>query len=381
LNEPKTSGRGTQIVLEKLWKTYASFVAVSGIDLSIGAGQFCTILGPSGSGKTTTLMMVAGFVAPTRGRILVAGADIAALPPQRRNLGVVFQNYALFPHMTVADNVAFPLVMRKVPAAEIKQKVERMLAVVELSGLGGRFPAQLSGGQQQRVALARALVFEPRVLLMDEPLGALDKKLRANLQIELKALQRRLDVTVIYVTHDQEEALTMADQIVVMHRGRIEQAGTPEDLYDRPETAFVAGFMGETNLIRGVVTNVDARGSIRVDHPTGRRIVGEAAGFRIGDTVAASLRPECLALSAEAGEDDRDNEWVGRVSAVTYLGDAVRYHVSVGESRPSLAQTFVVKAPRRGGEPPGFAQGDRVRVSWRMADPRILPPVAVEAAE
>ncbi|CAH1654126.1 Spermidine/putrescine import ATP-binding protein PotA [Hyphomicrobiales bacterium] len=367
---------GTPIVLENLWKTYASFVAVSGIDLSVGAGQFCTVLGPSGSGKTTTLMMIAGFVAPTRGRILVSGRDIAALPPQKRDLGVVFQNYALFPHMTVFDNVAFPLVMRRVPQAEIAQRVARMLETVELAGLGKRYPRELSGGQQQRVALARALVFEPRVLLMDEPLGALDKKLRSSLQIELKALQRRLDVTVIYVTHDQEEALTMADQIVVMQGGRIEQSGSPEDLYDRPATAFVAGFMGDTNLVRGVVMATHADGTLRIDHPTGRRIIARANGFQAGDHVAASLRPESLSIESNDGADEPENAWEGRIAAVTYLGDAIRYHVAVGENRPALMETLVVKAARQSMEHRRFAEGDAVRVRWSRADARILPPAA-----
>ena len=363
---------GTPILIEDLWKTYDQVVAVGGIDLSIGAGRFCTILGPSGSGKTTILMMIAGFVAPTRGRIVVAGRDIATLPPQKRDLGVVFQSYALFPHMTVFDNVAFPLTMRRVPGAEIARRVERILGTVELAGLGTRFPRELSGGQQQRVALARALVFEPSVLLMDEPLGALDKKLRASLQVELKALQRRMGVTVIYVTHDQEEALTMADQVVVMQAGRIEQDGTPEDLYERPATAFVAGFMGDTNLVRGIVTTAEPDGTLVLDPSIGRRIVARGDGFRAGDPVIVSLRPERLSLApgrAPEGEDD----WSGRVSAVIYLGDAIRYHVVVGEGQPALAQTLIVKASRENGSSDRFQEGDAVCLRWSPRDVRVLP--------
>ena len=242
----------TAISLENLWKSYSDTVAVAGIDLSISGGEFCTILGPSGSGKTTTLMMVAGFVVPSRGRILIDDIDITRLAPQKREMGIVFQSYALFPHMNVFNNVAFPLVMRRTPRAEIRKVVSQMLKIVQLDGLEERQPRQLSGGQQQRVAVARALVFEPRVLLMDEPLGSLDKKLRSSLQLELKRLQKRLNVTVIYVTHDQEEALTISDKVVVMNNGRIEQTGRPEILYEHPETRFVADFIGDSNFVSGL---------------------------------------------------------------------------------------------------------------------------------
>jgi ABC-type Fe3+/spermidine/putrescine transport system ATPase subunit len=255
--------------------------------------------------------------------------------------------------------------MRSVPRPEIRAKVDRILKVVDLGGLAARMPRQLSGGQQQRVALARALVFEPSVLLMDEPLGALDKQLRAHLQLELKQLQRRLDVTVVYVTHDQEEALTMADRIVVMRNGRIEQNGSPEALYERPDTAFVATFIGESNLIEGTLTHLQ-NGTGVIEQPTGRRVTSRVAQpFQLGERVTASVRPERITIAPENGGDGDGgtiNSWDGRVESVVYLGEAVRYHVVVDESRPSLARRIVVKDAR--GAPTRFGQGDRVRLLW-----------------
>jgi len=365
---------GNSIVLDNLWKTYGSFVAVGGVSLSIEAGKFCTILGPSGSGKTTVLMMLAGFSEPLRGNILIDGNDVTRLPPQKRNLGVVFQNYALFPHMTVFDNVAFPLRMRGLHTAEINLKCRQMLDVVELGGFSGRYPKELSGGQQQRVALARALVFEPRVLLMDEPLGALDKRLRAALQVELKALQRRMNVTVVYVTHDQEEALTMADQVVIMNHGKIEQFGTADELYDQPMTEFVAGFMGDTNLIEGVVTGRAADGILRVEHPTGRTILAQNSSSAIGDQVSVSVRPECVSIeAATAPISEEPNSWSGRIANAVSLGDAMRYTIVVGENRPSLQIEMQAKASRRGAHGHRFSPDEAVRLSWNANDARVLP--------
>ena len=260
-------------------------VAVDGVSLDIAPGEFVTLLGPSGSGKTTTLMMLAGFEIPTAGEIYVDEDPIASVPPYRRNIGMVFQNYALFPHMTVGENIAFPLQMRKMSRAEITRQTTAVLALVGLPGYEGRYPRQLSGGQQQRVAVARALVFNPRVLLMDEPLGALDKQLREHLQLEIKALHDQLGVTIIYVTHDQEEALVMSDRIAVMNDGRIEQCGLPTELYDEPSTRFVATFIGESNFIDGVVDRLDGTaacieapglGELRAPAPRGPR--GRSAG-------------------------------------------------------------------------------------------------------
>ncbi|MET3662428.1 ABC transporter ATP-binding protein [Aquamicrobium ahrensii] len=364
---------GNSIVLDNLWKTYGSFVAVGGVSLSIEAGKFCTILGPSGSGKTTVLMMLAGFSDPLRGSIRIDGNDVTRLPPQKRDLGVVFQNYALFPHMTVHDNVAFPLKMRGMNAAEINLKCSRMLDTVELGSLSRRYPRELSGGQQQRVALARALVFEPRVLLMDEPLGALDKRLRASLQVELKALQRRMDVTVVYVTHDQEEALTMADQVVIMNGGQIEQCGTADELYDQPMTEFVAGFMGDTNLIEGVVTGKGGDGVTRVEHPTGRAILAQNGPCAVGDQVSVSLRPECVSLEPCKGRlPEEPNAWNGRITNVVSLGDALRYTIVIGENRPTLQIELEAKISRRGAHGSRFSQGEAVRVHWNAADARAL---------
>ncbi len=242
---PATSSLGAEVRLDDLIKTYGTFAAVDDISVTIARGEFFTILGPSGSGKTTTMMMVAGFTYPTSGSIRIADRNVADLPPQKRDLGMVFQNYAVFPHLSVFENVAFPLRVRKVPKAEIVRAVNEILDLVKLREYSARMPRQLSGGQQQRVALARALVFRPSVLLMDEPLGALDKKLRDHMQTEIRRIHRQLGVTVIYVTHDQGEALTMSDRIAIMNQGRIEQIGTPADLYDRPDTRFVADFLGD----------------------------------------------------------------------------------------------------------------------------------------
>ena len=257
------------------------------VSVTIAPGSFFTLLGPSGSGKTTTLMMVAGFAYPTRGEVFVDGKPMAGLPPQKRDLGMVFQSYAVFPHLTVFDNIAFPLQIRRARRAEIRQRVGEALELVRLTGYEQRLPRQLSGGEQQRVALARALVFRPRVLLMDEPLGALDKKLRAHMQLELKHIQRHLHVTVIYVTHDQEEALTMSDRVAVMQRGRIEQVGTPAELYEAPASRFVADFLGESNFLDGVVVGAPTAG--RWPGPRGRRARvprrrrGAASGGPAGD--------------------------------------------------------------------------------------------------
>ena len=369
-------GGGPAIRLSNLWKTYGDTVAVAGCDLVIAAGEFCTLLGPSGSGKTTTLMMIAGFAWPDRGEIYVDERPITNLPPQKRDLGVVFQNYALFPRMTVFDNVAFPLEMRNSSRAEVRESVARVLDIVELSGLEQRYPSQLSGGQQQRVALARAIVFEPRVLLMDEPLGALDKKLRSSLQLEIKHLQQRLNVTVIYVTHDQEEALTMSDQIVVMRDGRIEQSGTPEQVYEEPQTVFVANFVGESNLLEGTVTGKDGD-LVVIEHPAGRVFRAQSnreiasSEVALGDRVLASVHLERLVLSNGEASARGSNCWARRVSEVTFLGDAIKYSVRVGETRPTLAQTLVVKQHRQ-GDATRFAEGDEVTITWAPEYTKIL---------
>ncbi|HOV04672.1 MAG TPA: polyamine ABC transporter ATP-binding protein, partial [Kaistiaceae bacterium] len=273
-DSPVSSGGPECIVrFDKVDKSYdGRLLVVQGLDLDILRGEFLTLLGPSGSGKTTTLMMLAGFEAPTRGSILLEGADITRTPPHRRGLGMVFQNYALFPHMTVAENLAFPLEVRRVGRAETEAAVARALDMVRLTGYGERRPIQLSGGQQQRVALARALVFEPKLVLMDEPLGALDKQLREHMQYEIKHIHERLGVTVVYVTHDQEEALTMSDRVAVFNDGRIQQIDAPRTIYEHPDTAFVAQFIGENNRIEGKVAMI-SEGLAEVVLADGARVV------------------------------------------------------------------------------------------------------------
>jgi len=293
--------------LEGVTKRYGDVEAVAGIDLDVRDGEFFSMLGPSGSGKTTTLRMIAGFEIPTAGRILLHGEDVGERPPFDRDVNTVFQDYALFPHMTVGDNVAYGLAIRKIPRAERTTRVTDALRMVRLEGYEGRRPAQLSGGQRQRVALARALVNRPRVLLLDEPLGALDLKLRQEMQIELKAIQDEVGITFIYVTHDQEEALTMSDRLAVFNRGRIEQVGAPADVYERPATRFVAGFVGTSNLLTGEVA---------------RSIVGEGGTF--------TVRPEKIRLAdPDAVPAPDEIAAAGHIREVVYLGPDTRYIVEL----------------------------------------------------
>lgn len=289
------AGRAHSLVFTSLSKTYGGLKAVDDISLRIPGGEFLTLLGPSGSGKTTLLMMIAGFVQPTGGEIYVDDRRITDLPPEHRNFGMVFQGYALFPHMTVAENVTYPLRVRGISRAEAETKVRSALALVRLGGFEDRYPRQLSGGQQQRVAIARALVFNPDILLFDEPLGALDRQLRAEVQIELKALHRRLGTTFIYVTHDQEEALSMSDRVVIFNRGRIVQAGGPGELYERPKTRFVAEFLGTSNCIKGQLVE-KAPDSCRIQIGQ-RQIVHAGRPSASTGEILLAIRPENLALS------------------------------------------------------------------------------------
>ena len=328
------------IRLVGLEKRFGEVVAVDGIDLDIADGEFFSMLGPSGSGKTTTLRMIAGFERPSGGRIELHGQEVEDLPPFDRDVNTVFQDYALFPHMSVADNVGYGLVVRKVPKAERLVRVSEALAMVRLGGYERRRPSQLSGGQRQRVALARALVNRPRVLLLDEPLGALDLKLREEMQIELKAIQREVGITFIYVTHDQEEALTMSDRIAVFNRGRIEQVGTPADVYERPATAFVAGFVGTSNLL-----------------------TGSAAQTVLGTDGTFTVRPEKIRLAGiEDPVGDDETSALGRITEVIYLGSDTRYIVALdagGElvvTQQNLATSSTEALER---------QGDRVRLVWK----------------
>jgi putative spermidine/putrescine transport system ATP-binding protein len=356
---------GARVMFDRIEKRYGSVIAVDDVSLDIAPGEFVTLLGPSGSGKTTTLMMLAGFEIPSAGEIYVDDDPIAAVPPYRRNIGMVFQNYALFPHMTVGENIAFPLQMRKMGRGEITRQTTEVLDLVGLPGYEGRYPRQLSGGQQQRVAVARALVFNPRVLLMDEPLGALDKQLREHLQLEIKALHEQLGVTIIYVTHDQEEALVMSDRIAVMNNGRIEQCGLPTELYDEPSTRFVATFIGESNFIEGVVQRIDGAAA-RVDAPgLGELRAPARAGLVAGVPVALTIRPEKI-IAAENGIAPDMNAVTGTVDDVVFVGEMRRYVVLLPGG-----QRLVLKAQNRTGVQ-SFDRGDAIRVCWNIDDCRIV---------
>ncbi|MDI3567623.1 ABC transporter ATP-binding protein, partial [Bradyrhizobium sp. Arg816] len=301
------------IALHNLQKRYGSATAVDDVSLSISPGEFISLLGPSGSGKTTTLMMIAGFEMPDNGQVLLDDRDITRLPPHRRELGVIFQNYALFPHMTVAENVAYPLRMRRLPKAEVEERVRRVLDQVHLGALASRYPHQMSGGQQQRVAIARALVFDPPVLLLDEPLGALDKKLREHLRNEIKTLHKEVGKTMVYVTHDQDEALAMSDRVAVMHEGRIRQVSAPQDIYRRPADLFVASFVGDVNLIPATLRSGVAHGA------AGERL--PAAPWTDADRDATlCVRPEHLRLDMTAADNSGGIQ--GRIVNMTFVGDA-----------------------------------------------------------
>ncbi len=348
--------------LRGLSKSYGSTRAVAGVDLDIAAGELLTLLGPSGSGKTTILMAIAGFVEPDEGEISVAGRSLRGVPPYRRNVGVVFQQYALFPHLTVAQNVAYPLAVRRVAKAEQRRAVAEAIELVRLGGLADRYPRQLSGGQQQRVALARALVFRPPVLLMDEPLGALDRKLRAEMQLEIRGIQRKLGITTVYVTHDQEEALTLSDRIAVVQDGRIAQLGTPREVYERPKSAFVAQFLGDSNLLPGRVAGTeDGRLVVRVGELIVRTSAGE--GFLKDDEVWVLLRPEVVRLDPP----DATQCHPAVVEQALYLGAAVRLTVRVGGHR--LLVTSGPHAVRDGVSP-----GQSVTVGWDDCVPILLRP-------
>ena len=335
--------------LVEVTKRFEDVVAVEGVSLDVEHGRFYALLGPSGCGKTTTLRMIGGFEEPTSGHIYLGDRDVVGLPPYKRDVNTVFQSYALFPHLTISENVAFGLHRRKVAKDQVARRVDEMLRLVDLAGLGGRKPRQLSGGQQQRVALARALVCEPRVLLLDEPLGALDLKLRKQMQLFLKRIQHEVGITFVHVTHDQEEAMTMADAIAVMNHGRIEQLGTPEELYERPRTPFVAGFLGISNLLGGTVA---ADGVIRLDGGGEVRVSSGAVNGAAG-RVAVGVRPEKIRLGA--GEP---NVIEGRVTETAYIGVATQYVV---ETPHGSVQVFVQNTDPR----TAHAQaGDAVTLSF-----------------
>jgi putative spermidine/putrescine transport system ATP-binding protein len=341
-------------------------LVVRDLNLDIARGEFLTLLGPSGSGKTTTLMMLAGFETPTEGRIELDGGDITRVPAHQRGIGMVFQNYALFPHMTVAENVAYPLKVRKVPAAEIMPRVERALAMVRLGGFGARRPAQLSGGQQQRVAFARALVFNPKLVLLDEPLGALDKQLREEMQMELKQIHEDLGVTMVYVTHDQSEALTMSDRVAVFNEGRIQQLADAVELYERPSNPFVAQFVGENNLIDGEVRGLEGESVVLRSADGVVLRARRTADLAVGDGVSICLRPERVCIDREVS----GKGVLGTVEKLVYLGDVTRLLVRVGASTVISAKTT------NGGAGQQFSRGERVRLTWQEDDAQTFRRVA-----
>jgi spermidine/putrescine transport system ATP-binding protein len=347
--------------LQGVTKAFGDFIAVHDLKLDIGQGEFFTLLGPSGCGKTTTLRMIAGFAEPTSGTVLIDGEDVVDLPAHKRPTNTVFQSYALFPHLTVAENVAFGLRRKKVPKEEINRRVETELERVGLARSGNRRPAQLSGGQQQRVALARALVNLPKVLLLDEPLGALDLKLRKGLQIQLKQIQRDVGISFVYVTHDQEEALTMSDRIAVMNAGRVEQMGDPEEVYERPATTFVAGFIGVSNLMPGVATAVSGD-RIQVKLDSGVELDAPANGVASGERVHAVVRPEKLHIDATNGSGpDVGPSVEGIVEASVYLGTATQIVVGLDEDVRMTVLVPNASEAERAQLPGG---GARVRLSW-----------------
>lgn len=351
------------VMLEDLTKRFGDVLAVNQVSLEVKRGEFITLLGPSGSGKTTIMMMIAGFQMPTSGKIFIENEMVIFKPSFKRNVGMVFQNYALFPHMTVFENIAFPLRMRKLEGNKILEHVEGALNLVKLSGLGGRYPRQLSGGQQQRVALARALVYNPPVLLMDEPLGALDKKLREHMQLEIKSLHRSVGITVIYVTHDQSEALTMSDRIAVMNSGRIEQVGSPEELYERPRNKFVADFIGETNFMITEIVG-EKGGNLELITSKKTKILAFTKSHSQEGEVNVAIRPERITFVQSANE--KLNTYEGIVEEAIYIGDTLKYKVLIENNE------LIVVTQKNDFGSERHKIGDRVFVSWRPEDVNLV---------
>ncbi len=348
---------GARIEVRSLAKRFGPVKAVDDLSFVAEPGSFVTLLGPSGSGKTTTLNIIAGFESPSSGDVFLDSQSITDVPTYKRNIGMVFQNYALFPHLSVAQNIAYPLRMRRMKPPEIRRKTSEALQMVRLEGYENRYPKQLSGGQQQRVAIARALVFNPPLLLMDEPLGALDKKLREQMQIEIKRIQIRLGITVIYVTHDQEEALILSDKIVILNEGRLQQIGSPREIYDMPRNRFVADFIGETNVTHGELRTVNDRVIVELPELGAQLELPPETEVAPGRTFV-SIRPEMLWL--ESGPAEKPGLW-GRIEEIIYVGESTKYIVKI------LEKEVVVRQPRR-TDPGVFRKGDRVRVGFNPQD-------------
>jgi len=361
LGADRGRGRAVRVEAKEVWHRFGDFAALKGVSLEIPAGEFVTLLGPSGSGKTTLLRIIAGLLKPQSARIFIGGRDVTRLPADKREIGFVFQNYALFPHLTVFENVAFALRLRRMPGEEIARRVHGALAQVFLEGLDARYPAQLSGGQQQRVALARAIVFDPTVLLMDEPLGSLDKRLRQQLQFELRRLQRAVGITTVYVTHDQDEAFSMSDRIAVMGSGELHQLASPEDIYHKPADSFVAHFVGDLNYFEGRISPV-ANGSAVIKTERGISIrVQREAREATGEVVACGVRPEKLRVGADAPNDNRYN---AKVRTLTFRGS----HYWADLLLPT-GDGLIAMLP----DTASIREGDEVSVGWNADEVRVFP--------
>jgi putative spermidine/putrescine transport system ATP-binding protein len=358
---------GAQLRLRQLTRAFGAAKAVDRVSLDVPAGAFVSLLGPSGSGKTTTLNLIAGFLAPDSGDILLDERSIADVPPHKRNIGMVFQSYSLFPHMTVAENVGFPLRMRtRLSRQDARRRIDEMLALVQLGHLGARYPRQLSGGQQQRVAMARALVSHPRLLLMDEPLGALDKKLREQMQVEIKRIHRSVGTTVIYVTHDQTEALTMSDVVVVMHQARVSQVGSPRVLYEAPANLFVADFLGDSNLLTATVAQVCGdEFAVEIGSGEKMRVTRGSSAAAPGSRAVVLIRPEDISVTAAGERTAGQDLLAGTIKDISYHGDTFKLDVAVG------TDVLKVKVARERGA--GMERGDSVFLTWRSSAVRLLP--------
>lgn len=351
-----------EIKLERLVKKYGDQRVVNEVSLLVTRGEFVTLLGPSGSGKTTTLMMIAGFVEPDEGDVYIGGTRITEIPAHRRGIGMVFQHYALFPHMTIFDNVAYPLRMRRIPKKEIRKRVQSALELVQLPDVGARHPRQLSGGQQQRIAVARALVYEPDVLLMDEPLGALDRKLREQMQFELRTLQKSLGITTLYVTHDQQEAMSLSDRVVVMQEGRIEQIGPSDDLYENPRTHFVASFIGESNCLDGRLKKADESWAFITANGLSLPVAPQRD--EPSPTQARFIiRPESIQW---ADFSLTEISTAAVIESATYLGERIRYSVSLADGTRLIVTHPNLKSIHR------YKIGESVRIGWNRSDATIL---------
>jgi spermidine/putrescine transport system ATP-binding protein len=362
--------------LERVTKLFGDVAAVDDLSLDITTNEFFSLLGPSGCGKTTTLRMIGGFEDPTYGTVYLGGRDVTDLPPYQRDVNTVFQSYALFPHLDVYENVAFGLRRKKVARDEVERRVGEALQLVDLAGFDRRKPPQMSGGQQQRVALARALVNRPRVLLLDEPLGALDLKLRKQMQLELKTIQQEVGITFIYVTHDQEEAMTMSNRLAVMRHGRIEQLGAPEEVYEHPATEFVAGFLGASNLLDGEVAALNGTATIRL--ASGETVVADdvATASSVGSSVKVGVRPEKISIVADEGDTGSRNHISGTVRMATYIG--VNYQYKVDGPGGRELTVFVQNQGAAGSHP---NVGQRVRLEWLPEHTFVVEPSEVPLEE